>query len=65
MNPVADSPNLDVRGSWPALLRAAKRARAISKSTGTPFYIMRNGKIVDLNKSPKRRPKTAKPRRRS
>lgn len=61
MNPVADSPNPDVRGSWPALLRAAKRARALSKSTGTPFYTIRNGKIVDLNSpSQKRRPSRKK-----
>ena len=41
----------DIRGTWYAMLRAAKRARELSIATGTPFYVMRNGKIVDLNRS--------------
>lgn len=39
----------DIRGSWAAMHRAAKRARELSIATGTPFYVMRNGKVVDLN----------------
>ena len=39
----------DILGSLPALKRAAKRARALSKATGTPFYVFRNGRVVDLN----------------
>jgi hypothetical protein len=42
----------DIRSSLPALLRAARHARALSKATGTPFYVMRKGKIVDLNAPP-------------
>lgn len=60
MNPLADSTNSDIRGVWPALLRAAKRARALSKATGTPFYVMRSGKVVDLNRPRKRRRQTSK-----
>jgi hypothetical protein len=39
----------DILGSFPALRRAAKAARELSKKTGTPFYVMERGKIVDLN----------------
>jgi hypothetical protein len=42
--------------SWPALLRASKRALALSKATGTPFYVIRNGKTVDLNSAASKRP---------
>ena len=33
-----------------ALRRAAKRALELGIATGTPVYVMRNGKIVDLTK---------------
>lgn len=37
-------------GSWPAMLRAARKAREISIQMGTPFFVMdSNGRIVDLN----------------
>jgi hypothetical protein len=39
----------DIVGSLPALRRAAKAARELSIKTGTPFYVMERGKIVDLN----------------
>jgi hypothetical protein len=39
----------DIRGSLPALRRAARAARRLSEATGTPFYVMKNGRIVDLN----------------
>jgi hypothetical protein len=51
-----DSPDPDIRGSWPALKRAAKKARALSIATGTPFYVMQNGRIVDLNQRRSSRP---------
>jgi len=39
----------DIRGSLPALKRAAKAARKLSRDTNTPFWVMKNGKIVNLN----------------
>jgi hypothetical protein len=57
-NPVTLS-DPDMRGTWPALLRAAKAARRLSIETGTPFYVFKDGKVVDLNSGRKRRRKTA------
>jgi hypothetical protein len=34
-----------------ALRRAARRARELAEKTGTPFYVMKNNRIVDLNAS--------------
>jgi hypothetical protein len=56
-NPVISS-DPDIRGSWPALLRAAKAARRLSIETGTPFYVFKDGKVVDLNRGRKKRRKT-------
>ena len=42
-----------------ALRRAARRALELGLKTGTPVYVMRNNKIVDITKDP---PKTRKPR---
>jgi hypothetical protein len=44
----------DIRGSWTALRRAARMARKLSRETNTPFYVMRDGQIVDLNRRKKR-----------
>ena len=38
----------DLRGSQAALERAARSALAIARSTGTPCYILKDGKIVDI-----------------
>jgi hypothetical protein len=35
--------NADLRGSWPALLRAAECARHIAAQTGTAVVVVRNG----------------------
>lgn len=35
--------NVDV-----ALKRSAEKARALGKQTGTPVFVLRDGKIVDL-----------------
>lgn len=35
----------DLRASWPALLRAAQRAREVAAQTGTAIVIRRNGVI--------------------
>jgi hypothetical protein len=43
------SPDPDIRASWPALLRAARRARRPALATGTPLYVMKDGKVVNLN----------------
>ncbi len=43
----------DIIGSIKAMERAARAARKLSIETGTPFLVMRNGKIVDLNRSAK------------
>ena len=40
----------DLIGSEKALRRAAKRALELGKQTGTPVWVMENGKIIDLNK---------------
>lgn len=40
----------DLRGSLPAMRRAARAARKLSIELGTPFYVMKDGKIVDLNR---------------
>jgi hypothetical protein len=50
----------DIRGSLPAMRRAARAARKLAQETGTPFYVMKNGRIIDLNPRPgKSRAKTA------
>jgi len=41
--------NPDIPDALPALKRAAKSAFKLAKATGTPFYVMKNGKIVNLN----------------
>ena len=43
------SKDTDIRGSLPALKRAARSARKLAKATGTPVYVLRKGKVVDLN----------------
>ena len=39
----------DIRGSFAALRRAARAARKLSIATGTPFYVVKKGRVVDLN----------------
>ena len=43
-----------------ALRRAARRALELGIKTGTPVYVIKNNKIVDLTKE---QPATKKPRR--
>ena len=38
----------DIRGSWPALHRAARAARRLALQTRTPLYVWRNGRVVNL-----------------
>jgi len=39
----------DIRGSLSALRRAARSARKLARATGTPFYVLKKGRVVDLN----------------
>lgn len=43
--PIDTARNADLRGSLPALQRAAQRARDLSASTGTELIVSRNGVI--------------------
>ena len=43
-----------------ALRRAAKRALELGIATGTPVYVMRNDKIVDLTKDEPTRKRSSK-----
>jgi hypothetical protein len=36
------------KGSFAALKRASKRARKIAEETNTPFYVWKDGKVVNL-----------------
>ena len=38
----------DILASAKALRRAAKRALELGRQTGTPVYVMKRGKIVDI-----------------
>jgi hypothetical protein len=38
----------DILASAKALRRAAKRALELGRQTGTPVYILKQGKIVDI-----------------
>jgi hypothetical protein len=44
----------DIRGSLPAIRRAARRARKLAAQTGTPVYVIREGKVVNVNPKSKR-----------
>jgi hypothetical protein len=41
-------PSEEVKATLRALRRAAKSALELGLKTGTPVYVVRNGKIVDL-----------------
>lgn len=45
-----NSPSPEARDALRALRRAAKHALELGLQTGTPVWVMRNGKIVDLTK---------------
>jgi protein-disulfide isomerase len=49
MNEAANgTQRLDVRQVEAALKRAAAKARLLGNQTGTPVFVLRDGKIVDL-----------------
>jgi hypothetical protein len=45
----------DIQGSFFALRRAAKNALRLGLQTGTPVYVIKKGKIVDLTKGKRRK----------
>lgn len=45
----------DTRDTLRALERAARKARQLAQQKGTPFYVVRSGKLVDLNRRPRGR----------
>ena len=47
----------DIIASEKALRRAARRALEIGLTTGTPVYVIKGGKIVDLTKEHRRKTK--------
>ncbi len=47
----------DIIASEKALRRAAKRALEIGLQTGTPVYVIKDGKIIDLTKEYRRKVK--------
>ena len=47
-----------IRGSLAAMRRAARAARELAIETGTPLYIRRDGRVVNLN--PRRRLKNGR-----
>ena len=40
----------DLCNAGRALERAAARARQLSEQTGTPLYVFKDGRVVDLNR---------------
>ena len=49
----------DLLGSLPALKRAARSALRLARDTGTPCYVLQQGKIVDIAATQKRPPRRA------
>jgi hypothetical protein len=41
-----------LRGSWPALQRAARRARELAAQTGTELIVMRDGVLQRIRPQP-------------
>jgi hypothetical protein len=54
--PIENAANADLRGSWPALQRAARRARTLAAQTGTAVVVMRNGTLEYLYPQPNSTP---------
>jgi len=45
----------DLRGALPALKRAARRALELARQTGTPCWVLRDGRMVDIAKESEHR----------
>lgn len=50
--PIEQAANPDLRGSWPALQRAAQRARELAARTGTALVVSRDGVIEHIRPQP-------------
>lgn len=50
MNIESKTPTPDAEQTTQALERAAKRARELAEQTGTPCYVVRDGRIVDATR---------------
>lgn len=48
----------DILASEAALRRAARRARALGRQTGTPVYVLKAGRIVDVTSTRKASPRS-------
>jgi hypothetical protein len=59
MKPKQKKPSADTLAVWNSLKRAAKSARRLSIEMETPFYVMKNGRIIDLNGASAKKRKTA------
>lgn len=46
--PIEMAKSADLRGSWPALQRAAERARLVAVQTGTALVVERDGTVQHL-----------------
>jgi hypothetical protein len=53
MAPRSSSPSPEAKDTLRALRRSAKRALELGLQTGTPVYVWKNNKIVDLTKEQK------------
>jgi hypothetical protein len=58
----AASKNPVILGSLPAMRRAAKAALRLAKETGTPCYVVKDGRIVNLNPVRGKRPSARRKR---
>ena len=56
------SPSREAKDTLRALRRAARKALELGIKTGTPVYVMKDNKIVDLTKDqrPKRKPRSSR-----
>ena len=59
MTKITGTTDPDIMGSFPALRRAAKRALREGLETGTPVWVIKNGRMVDLTRGRRRK---ARPR---
>ena len=59
MTKITGTTDPDIMGSFPALRRAAKRALREGLETGTPVWVIKNGRMVDLARGKRRK---ARPR---
>ena len=59
MTKITGTTDPDILGSFPALRRAAKRALREGLEAGTPVWVIKNGRRVDLTRGKRRK---ARPR---